>query len=379
MDLRSPDIAGVFAAADIDTVVHMSLVSAPSRSTGRAAMKEHNVIGTMQLLGACQRSATVRRVVVRSTTAVYGSSPVTPRCSPRTWSRPTARATATPRTPWRSRATCGVSRARRPDVSVSLLRFVNFMGPGVDSPLTRYFTQPVLPTVLGFDPRLQFVHEDDAVEVLRRTATEDHPGTFNVAGGRRAAAVAVRAPGRAASPGDAVARVPAAGQRRAQCRAGRVLARAAPPDAPRPRGRHRRAGVGAGLAAQVHHRGGVGRLPELAGGCTPSEVPAGERSPRGGGRHGRPDQRRPVLSPRPRRRRPARRAAGVPAAAADRRLRGGRVRLRRRADRQGAAGAAAADLPPLVQGRGAGGGERPRGGRRAGRGQPRRAPSRSTR
>ena len=56
------------------------------------------------------------------------------------------------------------------------------MGPGVDSPLTRYFTQPVLPTVFGFDPRLQFVHEDDAVEVLRRMATEDHPGTFNVAG-----------------------------------------------------------------------------------------------------------------------------------------------------------------------------------------------------
>jgi UDP-glucose 4-epimerase len=71
---------------------------------------------------------------------------------------------------------------RRPDISVSLLRFANFMGPGVDSPLTRYFTQPVLPTVFGFDPRLQFVHEDDAVEVLRRMAKEDHPGTFNVAG-----------------------------------------------------------------------------------------------------------------------------------------------------------------------------------------------------
>ena len=78
VDLRSPDIAKVIAAADVDTVVHLSLVSAPSRGTGRAAMKEHNVIGTMQLLGACQRSATVRRVVVRSTTAVYGSSPHDP-------------------------------------------------------------------------------------------------------------------------------------------------------------------------------------------------------------------------------------------------------------------------------------------------------------
>lgn len=182
VDLRSPDIAQVIAAADIDTVVHMSLVSAPSRNAGRAYMKEHNVIGTMQLLGACQRSATVRRVVVRSTTAVYGSSPrdpavftedVEPHDSPsHGYGRDAVEVEGYVR---------GFAR-RRPDVSVSLLRFANFMGPGVDSPLTRYFTQPVLPTVFGFDARLQFVHEDDAVEVLRRMAVDDHPGTFNVAG-----------------------------------------------------------------------------------------------------------------------------------------------------------------------------------------------------
>jgi UDP-glucose 4-epimerase len=63
-----------------------------------------------------------------------------------------------------------------------MARFANFLGPGVDSPLTRYFSMPVVPTVLGFDPRLQFVHEDDGVEVLRRLTLEDHPGTFNVAG-----------------------------------------------------------------------------------------------------------------------------------------------------------------------------------------------------
>lgn len=182
VDLRSPDIAQVIAAADIDTVVHMSLVSAPSRNAGRAYMKEHNVIGAMQLLGACQRSATVRRVVVRSTTAVYGSSPgdpavftegVEPHDLPsHGYGKDAVEVEGYVR---------GFAR-RRPDIAVSLLRFANFMGPGVDSPLTRYFAQPVMPTVFGFDPRLQFVHEDDAVEVLRRMATDDHPGTFNVAG-----------------------------------------------------------------------------------------------------------------------------------------------------------------------------------------------------
>ncbi|MGW0590664.1 NAD-dependent epimerase/dehydratase family protein [Streptosporangium sp. NPDC002607] len=182
VDLRSPDIAQVIAAADIDTVVHMSLVSAPPRSGGRALMKEHNVIGAMQLLGACQRSATVRRVVVRSTTAVYGSSPHDPAVFTEN-----AEPAEPPSHGYAKDASevegyvRGFARRRR-DMVVSTLRFANFMGPGVDSPLTRYFAQPVLPTVFGFDPRLQFVHEDDAVEVLRRMAMEDHPGTFNVAG-----------------------------------------------------------------------------------------------------------------------------------------------------------------------------------------------------
>ncbi|MEU6739569.1 NAD-dependent epimerase/dehydratase family protein [Streptosporangium sandarakinum] len=182
VDPRGPDIAKVISAADVDTVVHMSLVSAPPRSGGRALMKEQNVIGTMQLLGACQRSATVRRLVVRSTTAVYGSSPRDPAVFTED-AEP-----AEPPAHGYAKDACevegyvrGFTRRRR-DVTVTTLRFANFMGPGVDSPLTRYFTQPVLPTALGFDPRLQFVHEDDAVEVLRRTATEDHPGTFNVAG-----------------------------------------------------------------------------------------------------------------------------------------------------------------------------------------------------
>lgn len=180
VDLRGPDVTKVIRAADVDTVVHFSLVSGPS--AGRTAMKEHNVIGTMQLLAACQRSATVRRVVVRSTTAVYGSSPHAPAVfaedtvSPEVSHHGYARDAVEVETYVR-----GFAR-RRPDVATTTLRFASFMGPGVDSALTRYFSQPVLPTALGFDPRLQFVHSDDAVEVLSRMARADHPGVFNVSG-----------------------------------------------------------------------------------------------------------------------------------------------------------------------------------------------------
>jgi UDP-glucose 4-epimerase len=199
IDLRTPDIAQVISAEDVDTVVHMSLVSEPAKS--RSAMMEHNVIGTMQLLAACQRSAMVRRVVVRSTTAVYGSSPH----APAVFTEDTEPVDV-PHSGYAKDAieiegyVRGFAR-RRSDVVTSTLRFANLMGPRVDSPLTRYFSQPALPTVFGFDPRLQFVHEDDVVEVMCRMAVEDRPGVFNVSGdGVLLLSQCVRRAGRTALP-----------------------------------------------------------------------------------------------------------------------------------------------------------------------------------
>ena len=71
---------------------------------------------------------------------------------------------------------------RRPDVRVALLRAANVIGPHVTSPLTSYFRLPILPTVLGHDARLQFLHERDLFAVLRHAIHHDVAGTFNVAG-----------------------------------------------------------------------------------------------------------------------------------------------------------------------------------------------------
>src|SRR4051794_37059826 len=180
IDIRTPSIAKIINAAEVDTVVHLNLVT--MTSAARIKAKEQNVIGTIQLLAACQRSAAMRKVVVRSSAAVYGSSghdpavytetdePVLPPSSG--YAKDAVEVEGYVR---------GLAR-RRSDLTVSIVRFANFLGPNVDSPLSRYFHMPVVATVLGFDPRLQFVHEDDGVEVLRRMAVEDHPGTFNAAG-----------------------------------------------------------------------------------------------------------------------------------------------------------------------------------------------------
>ena len=73
-DIRNPLIGKVIAAASVDTVVHMNISSTPAGAGGRGQMKELNVIGTMQLLAACQRATSVRRFVLKSTSAVYGAS-----------------------------------------------------------------------------------------------------------------------------------------------------------------------------------------------------------------------------------------------------------------------------------------------------------------
>lgn len=180
-DIRNPLIAKVISGAAVDTVVHASVSAGPASSGGRTAMKEMNVIGTMQLLAACQKATSVRRVVLKSTTAVYGSSSrdpalfdeaMTPKeMSSGGYGKDAAEIEGYLR---------GFAR-RRPDVDVTVLRFANFIGPRIETVLTRYFALPVVPTVLGYDARVQLLHEEDALAVLHRAATENLPGAFNVA------------------------------------------------------------------------------------------------------------------------------------------------------------------------------------------------------
>jgi UDP-glucose 4-epimerase len=110
-DIRNPVIAKVIVGEAVDTVVHMSLLSAPGRAGGRASMKETNVIGSMQLLAACQKAPRLRKLVVKSSTAVYGASPRDPAMFTEDMAPSGCLARASPRTRSRSRATSAASRA----------------------------------------------------------------------------------------------------------------------------------------------------------------------------------------------------------------------------------------------------------------------------
>jgi UDP-glucose 4-epimerase len=181
-DLRNPLVARVITASEVDTVLHMATTAAPSAAGGRARMKELNVIGAMQLLAACQKAPSLRRLVLKSTTAVYGSAHDDPALF-----REDQHAGRPPPHGFAKDASEieGYTRSfarRRADVDVTTLRFANFLGGSIRGAFDSLFSLPVIPTVMGFDPRLQFVHEEDGVAILERAVTGDHRGTFNVAG-----------------------------------------------------------------------------------------------------------------------------------------------------------------------------------------------------
>ncbi len=153
------------------TVIHLQTVH---RATSTIP------IATQTLLGALSRLSTVRRLIIRSDLAAHGTSP----------RLPSVLATETRSTgdsaPYESalrdmEASAGSFTEERPDITVTILRFAPIFGEAIDNALSRFLTRRVVPTILGYDPRLQFLHEDDAVRVLEHALAHPIPGTFDVA------------------------------------------------------------------------------------------------------------------------------------------------------------------------------------------------------
>jgi UDP-glucose 4-epimerase len=168
-------------AAEIDTVVDARLVVDSLQASAREA-HETNVIGTMNILAACGGpDSPVRKVVFKSSAHYYGCEQDDPAFFTEGMRRPHA-----PRTRLESdiveaeKAVDGFAQ-RNPEVTVTVLRFCNALGPDLRTTHTRLFDLPAVPGILGFDPRYQFIHEDDLVGVLRFAVERDLPGVYNAA------------------------------------------------------------------------------------------------------------------------------------------------------------------------------------------------------
>jgi UDP-glucose 4-epimerase len=181
-DIRKPLIARVVEATKTDTIVHTNITSRPGRAGGRLQMRENNVIGTMQLLAAAQRSEHVKHVVLRSSTAVYGSGPGEPSILSEEYASRESDLSGYAHDCAEAETYMRDFARRREDVSTTILRTQGVIGPTVTTGMTQYLSMPVIPSALGYDPRLQLLHEIDAVEALRVATLKEVSGIFNIAG-----------------------------------------------------------------------------------------------------------------------------------------------------------------------------------------------------
>jgi UDP-glucose 4-epimerase len=171
-------LADTFHKEDVDVVVHLAFRREPTPDL--EGDHELETIGSLHLLHACA-GAGVPRLVVGSSTMVYGPYPDNPNFLGEEH-------------PLRGHphAHCVQNRvemerlvadwaARHPGTSVTVLRPCWIVGPSYRDAVTRYFARRVVPTLLGYDPLLQLVHEEDCLDVFERAATQNRPGVFNVA------------------------------------------------------------------------------------------------------------------------------------------------------------------------------------------------------
>ncbi len=181
VDLTEPAaeerVAEIFGAEDVDTLVHLAFLSSPTHDSAWA--HELESVGTMHVLNACRR-AEVKKLVLWSQTVLYGAHPDHPNFLTE---RHALRARRDdPFFADKIEAEQDALRFGKPGKgrTVSILRTAPILGPTVDNYVTRYLGNRVVPTLMGFDPLWQFLHEADAVAAFKLAVDRDFVGVFNI-------------------------------------------------------------------------------------------------------------------------------------------------------------------------------------------------------
>jgi UDP-glucose 4-epimerase len=162
-----------------ETVVHLQTVDRVTEQ-GRGRTGEDAVIGAQALFGAIGRCEETRHVIAKSDVAVYGTSSRNPSVFAED-DPPQSRSGRYQRYLLEMEDFLEETAADHSHIDYTVLRFASIFGSRVGNPLSRLLLSPVVPTVLGFDPRLQFIHEEDAVRAIEYAIDHPVPGSFNVA------------------------------------------------------------------------------------------------------------------------------------------------------------------------------------------------------
>lgn len=178
-ELDNPAFAHFVIDAKPDTVIHLQTVDRSALLGGRRAHDEA-VVGAQALFGAIRRCRSIKQVAVKSDLCVYGMGPRSPSVVFEDAKLEARRSRFATDLGTVEGFTTEAAAIRR-DATFSILRFAPIFGRNVTNPLSRYLRLPVVPTRLGYDPRMQLISGNDAVRALEHIIDTPVPGAFNIA------------------------------------------------------------------------------------------------------------------------------------------------------------------------------------------------------
>jgi UDP-glucose 4-epimerase len=183
IDLSDPasgvEMSRILKEENINILAHTVFLWNPVRE--QEWSREVEVIGTIHVMNACA-DASVSQIIISSTTAVYGMSHRNPCFF--TEEHPLAREESTPGIMNKIEAENEVIKfmQNRSDMKISVLRICHILGKRINNYFTRKLLLPVVPTLLGYDPMMQFIYETDLVRALDIVLHGEFNGVFNIAG-----------------------------------------------------------------------------------------------------------------------------------------------------------------------------------------------------
>jgi UDP-glucose 4-epimerase len=180
-DMRGRSLRSLLHATATEVVLHLAQVGEEQAVPSHEVAVRTNVLATMELLGACVAVGT-RRVVLRSSTLVYGARHTLPLFVDESRPLQTSGAGDLPHDYVEVERFADDFSDKHPDLAITVLRCARLVGAGVSSPLARYLRQRTPLTILGFDPLIQVLHPDDAALAFVLAALAPAvAGAFNLA------------------------------------------------------------------------------------------------------------------------------------------------------------------------------------------------------
>ena len=176
-DIRNPLLMNLIASENVHAVCHLVF---RERVRPSEATFDLNVMGTMKIMGACAEAG-VRKIVLKSSMAVYGAHPDNPSFITEEHEIRGSRSYGYTRNWMEIESFCNGFRRQVPEIDLTLLRFSSIVGTKASTPLTQFLHEPLAPVLMGFDPLMQVIHENDVVKALVYAIEHDAPGVYNVA------------------------------------------------------------------------------------------------------------------------------------------------------------------------------------------------------